>query len=317
MKKTGPIRRILLPVDGSETSRKTIEFAGRLGAALGENLEGVTLLQVMEGSYLGHGASALDLRADLLMQSNTFKKLKIQHINKNIQPFLNKGEGLLKNLGVRARIESRIVDGEPAREIVRMAEDGRFSTIIMGRRGLSPNPVILFGSVTDKVVKSVLRQDVYVVGKNPFKNDKSLIANILVAVDGSPNADRAVDHAARLAAELAPAIQKITLLSVIHLAYYEQKLKSKINPDMEAQKILEKAQRVLWRAAVPEDIIDTRIRIGNPTPEILAETKKGQDQLVILGREGKTSWKRLFLGSVSSTVLHRCQNATVVIVRNE
>ncbi|MDD5223694.1 MAG: universal stress protein [bacterium] len=315
MKKTGPIRRILLPVDGSQTSRQALEFAGRLGAALGKNLEGVTLLQVMEESYLSHIAATRDLRTDILTHSNTFKELKSRHRGEDIQPSLDKGKKLLKNLGIRARIETRIAEGEPAREIVRMAEAGRFSTIIMGRRGVSPAPAFYFGSVTDKVVKLVRRQDVYVVCKNLFRNDGPA-AKMLVAVDGSPDSARAGEYAARLAAALNPSLSRITLLTVIPLANYEQTIKSRIAPDKKTWDLLGKARRAFRQVSIPDDVVTSMIRIGKPAEEILAEAGKARPQLVILGRAGKSRWQRLLLGSVSLAVLHRCQGSTVAIIRS-
>lgn len=306
--------KILLPVDGSEHSKRSVQFAGCLGASLGKGLSSLALLRVVTGSYLARHLSYIDFRADVLKESDTFKKIKEEHVKKNIRPLLDEAENSLKDLGIEAEIEKLISDGDPAKEIMRKADEGKFSTIIMARRGLSEMKEYILGSVTNKVVHAANKQTVYIVGHSILKDKKCPIPNILIPVDGSIYSMKGVEHAACLAADLKASMDKITLLRVINMALLAGRWKEGIDSFDEAREILDTAKETLVKAGIPEEIITTKIRLGQPSEEILKEAEEEEYNLIIMGRKGRTALKDLLLGGVSTTVLHRCQKPTVTIV---
>jgi len=315
MQKKCPIQKILLPVDGSEYSRRAVQFAGYLGASLGINLTDLALLRVISGRYIGRYMPYGDFRADLLKLSDSFKKFKKQHIEKNIKPSLDEGEKILRDLGIGVKIEKLIGEGEPAHEIVRIAAEKGFSTIIMGRRGLSQIMGVLVGSVTNKIAHAVIRQTVYIVGQKILRNKICPVPNILVPIDGSSYSLKGAEHAACLAAELKASVNNVTLLRVINLALFEKRLKQGIDPEAEAEKILDKAKSVFLQAEVPEGLVSTKIRLGQPAEEIFKEADSYN--LIVMGRKGRAALKDFLLGGVSSTILHICQNPTIAIVSSE
>lgn len=316
MKLQYPIQKIILPIDGSEHSKRAIEFTGYLGAALGKGLSNISLLRVMAGSYISRHLSYIDFRADVLQESDTFKRIKEEHIDKNIKPLLDEGEKTLRGLGVEAEIEKLLADGDPADKIIQMANKKKFSTIIMARRGLSEIKGLLLGSVTNKVVHAAGKQTIYIVGQKILKDKACPIKKILIPVDGSTYSMRGVEHAVCLAGQL-KAISKITLLRVINLALYMERLKGGIDPEEEANTILEEAKSVFLKAGISEGVITTKIRAGKPSEEILKEAEEQDYNLIIMGRKGRTAIRDLILGGVSTTVLQRCQNPTVAIVSSE
>lgn len=309
-----PISKILLPIDGSEHSMHAVQFAGCLGASLGKNLKGITLLRVVTGRYMRRHLPYVDFRAEILKLSDAFTKFKERHIEQNIIPALDEGEKILRDIGMKVEIEKLVVDGDPAHEIVRIADEGNFSTIIMSRRGISEVMGILLGSVTNKVVHSATGQTVYVVGHRILKDKKCPVSNVLIPIDGSSYSMKGIEHAAGLAQELKNCIDKIILLRVINLAFYEKRLAEGIDPEDEAKKIIEEAKGIFLKGGIPEELITVRIRVGNPSEEIISEAEEQDHNLIIMGRKGRTALKDLILGGVSSTVLQRCQNPTVAIV---
>ena len=286
-----PVPKILLPVDGSGHSKRAVQFAGCLGASLGKSLLGLTLLHVTAGDYLD------------------------SHIEEKIKPFLDEGEKILKDLGTMVEIEKLVVSGDPAREIIRIAHEGKFSTIIMARRGLSEIKGLLMGSVTSKVIHSASKQTVYIVGYKILQDKACLIPKILIPVDGSVYSMRGVEDAVCLTSELKAHVSRITLLRVINLSLYLKRIREGIDPEEESKRILDEAKEVFLRAGIPERFITTRIKVGQkPAEEIIKEAEEGQYNLVIMGRKGRSALEDLIMGGVSSTVLQRCQNPTVAIV---
>jgi nucleotide-binding universal stress UspA family protein len=312
-----PIPKMLLPVDGSEHSRRAIEFTGYLGLSLGKSLTGITLLRVVAGRYMKRYIPYVDFRADILKLSDSFTKFKEQHIENNVRPSLDDGEKILRALGIKTTVEKLISEGDPAYEIVRIADDKKFSTIVMARRGFAELVEFVLGSVTNKVVHVASNQTVYIVGQKVLKDKICPIPRILIPVDGSSYSMRGVEHAACLAADLKASMSKITLLRVINLAIYEKRLREGIDSEEEAVRILDDAKAVFLQVGVPEGLITTKVRIGNPAEEIFLEAEEKDYNLVILGRKGRTAIKDLLLGGVSTTVLHRLQNPTLAIVSSE
>lgn len=313
MKLYCPITKILLPVDGSEPSKRAVEFTGYLGAALGKALSNISLLRVLTGGYISRHLSYINFRADVLQESDTFKRIKEEHIDKNIKPLLDEGEKFLRDLGVGIEIDKMLADGDPATKIVQIANKKIFSTIIMAKRGLSEIKGFLLGSVSTKVVHSASKQTIYIVGRKVYKDTSCPVPDILIPVDGSTYSMKGVEHAACLAGQLQN-IKKITLLRVINLALFMERLKGGIDPEEEANKILEGAREVFINAGISESLIQSTVKVGNPAEEILKEAEQEDYNLVIMGRKGRSAFKNLILGGVSSTVLQRCQNPTFAIV---
>jgi nucleotide-binding universal stress UspA family protein len=317
-----PISKVLIPVDESEHSRRAIQFAGYLGASLSKSLSDITLLRVVTGRYLARHVSYIDFRAEILIESEAFKRIRDEYIEKDIRPLLDEAEKNLKDIGIGARIEKLIIDGDAAAEIIKLADKRNYSAIIMAKRGLSKIKGFLLGSVTNKVVHAANRQTVYIVGQRILKDKACPIPKILIPVDGSSYSMKGVEHAACLAKDLKASMNKITLLRVINLSLYLERLKEGIAAPLyfykeEAGKILEGAKAVLLKADVPERLITTRVKTGIPSEEILKEAEAEDYNLIIVGRKGRTALKNLLFGGVSSTVLQQCQNPTIAIVSNE
>ncbi len=317
MKLKCPTSKILLPVDGSTDSKRALQFAGYLGTSLSKYLKSLTLLRVLEGGYLSRHMGNIDFRAEDLMQSDTFKRIKEEHIEKDIRPLLDEGEKTLRDLGVKAEIKKLIVDGDPSNEIISNADKGKIFTIIMARKGFSEAKRHFLGSVTSKVVHSAIRQTVYVVGHNIQEDKKCSVPKILIPVDGSQYSMKGIEHASCLTEMLKDSIEQITLLRVINPALNEEKLKKGIVPEEETTKILNEAKEVFLEADISEKIITTKSRTGKPADEILKEAEEGNYNLVIMGRKGRAALKDLILGGVSTTILQRCLNPTVAIVNSE
>ena len=317
MKLQCPIPRILLPTDGSKHARMAVQFAGNLGASMGKSLSGVTLLYVSTGGYLSEHMANIDFRTQVLVESAMFKRIKEQHINQDIKPFLDEEEKILRDAGVKAPIEQLIREGEASNEVIRTADKGNFSAVIMARRGLSELKGLFLGSVTNKVIHAATKQTIYIVGTKISKDKACPIPKILIPVDGSAYSMHGVEHIACLTAPFKESLNRITLLRVINMALYMERLKSGTDPEGEAQQILNDAKAVFLHLGFAEDLIETKAVIGKPTEEILKEADKGAYDLIVMGRKGRTALKDIMLGGVSSAVLQRCQKQTIALISSK
>lgn len=148
-----------------------------------------------------------------------------------------------------------------------------------------------------------------------------LIRNILVAVDGSENSDRALDFALDLAEKYgaAVAILNVSESPVIGAVPLEPTMVSGENMFLFAKDLRKFHEEVLNKAVEhaknvkPNVEISKKLREGHPALEIVAEAKEGFD-IVVLGHQGLGRLREAFLGSISEKVAHLA-HCPVVIVR--
>lgn len=312
-----PLSSFLLPVDGSEPSKKAVGFTGCLTSALGDRVQAITLLRVLAGGYLKrHLSDMAKVRVKgEIIESDIFKTSREEHISKNIKPMLAEAEAELKKFGIKTSIDQKIADGVPSEQILQIAEDGDYSTIIMGRRGISAVREALLGSVTASLLHKPIHQSVYVIGAKAdiLKADTCPIPRILVPLDGSPHAVAAAREAAILAKCYGNAVAEVILLHVIDLARYaKHEYISKSQED-----ILKEAQQIFTDSGINESKIADMVEYGSPGEVILNTAKEKQTNLLIIGRRGRSAFQELFMGSVSREVVQRCNDATVGVVSGE
>jgi nucleotide-binding universal stress UspA family protein len=121
---------------------------------------------------------------------------------------------------------------------------------------------------------------------------------ILVAIDGSPDAEAALRHAFSLARDQHALL---TLLTVAPPPATPIGVGASAPPDM-----LDFHKRILREATdlVPADIgVTTRLERGNPAETILKLVREDDLDLVVMGSHGHSRVHRALLGSVSERVL--------------
>ena len=128
------MRKILCPVDFSETSRKALNAALELADAFSARLNVI----YVSPDYLIRKMRVAEDR------DKTAKALRERAENR-LDDFLR---------GFSLKEAGRVEEGEPGSEIVSFAEREDVDLIVMGARGLGFVQGLLIGSVTDAVLKS-------------------------------------------------------------------------------------------------------------------------------------------------------------------
>jgi nucleotide-binding universal stress UspA family protein len=132
-----PVTKILVPYDGSPSAKNALTLAAHLSIAGREAVTGITVVQVIGGSYLARHVHNVDLRVTRMDKDKDWQRIRQRYLEGEIRPMLAEAQKTLQDLGVKAPIEARILEGKVSEEIIRLARDEHFSTIVMGRRGLS------------------------------------------------------------------------------------------------------------------------------------------------------------------------------------
>lgn len=128
-------RKILVPLDGSEHSRRALRYA--LGLAQAQNAH-VALLHCLD-------------RIPMLIGGEPRKELEkelVREAEKLLAPFAKK----VREIGVEPALI--IKEGHPGEVIVQEAKSGDYDLIVMGSRGLSALQGLLMGSDAHRVLSA-------------------------------------------------------------------------------------------------------------------------------------------------------------------
>ncbi len=127
---------------------------------------------------------------------------------------------------------------------------------------------------------------------------------ILLAVDDSVVAAKAIRRLAKLAKELKDAPQVSLLHVVPRLSRAAEKEFGKAGPgryyDAQSEAVLKALRPQLKRAGLT---FVERKAIGDPAPTILAEARAAKADMIVIGSHGKGALKSLLIGSVTQKVI--------------
>lgn len=203
--------------------------------------------------------------------------------------------------------------GPPAGELVRASKDA--DLVVTGSRGRGPLPAGLLGSVSYAVAAHAACPAVVVRAGHPVQPGPH--HPVVVGVDGSLAAEKALDVAAEMAA------MSGATLRVVHVAH------SSLSPDAQAyvessmagnertKTVRAQAEAMVRRAArrvraayghVP---LETEVLYGNPG-HVLGPlgTHAG---LIVVGTRGHGGFAGLLLGSVSHRIIHDAPCPVMVV----
>jgi nucleotide-binding universal stress UspA family protein len=148
-----------------------------------------------------------------------------------------------------------------------------------------------------------------------------LIQNILVAVDGSENANRALDFALELAEKFDSALVVLNVSEVLAMGVIPQESTTYSFENMvilgkDLRKIHEEiiSKAVSHANAVkPNLVISSILRDGDPATEIVSVAKDNGFDAIVIGHRGSSIARERVLGSISEKVAHMAPCPVVIV----
>jgi nucleotide-binding universal stress UspA family protein len=292
---------IVVPIDGSENALKSLNYLNTLFGSK-HHLK-LTLLHVLPGL-------PPILVEESRKSSSTARQLKEME-KKNIsmaERVLTQAKKRLLGLGFDDKAVETVYRKREigiARDICRWSEDKQADALVVSSQGRSR-------------LEYVKICPVWLV-KGTVKNK-----GILLAVDHSENAMRAVDHAGFI---LAGADAGVTIFhSRRDLRQFVPKEVLEEFPEVQkfwqhkagevVAPYLTKAREMLVQAGLAENQISVKVVDGsrNAAKDILKEAQENAVGTIILGRKGYSNVKDYAMGSVPKKVLERAADMAVCIV---
>jgi len=136
---------------------------------------------------------------------------------------------------------------------------------------------------------------------------------ILVPVDGSDQARKAIDFAANLAKQNDATIHLLHVykLPIIPEGMGEYVISDRIELQALGDKIISVAQDEVRKKGGQH--IEATVMEGDPAERIIAYAKDHDVDMIVMGSRGLGSFKGLLLGSVSNKVSHRADRTCVIV----
>lgn len=221
-------------------------------------------------------------------------------------------------------VQTELIFGHPAQEIVRYADKIMPEFIILGAKGLRATLGILLGGVVQQVVEHANWP--VLVTRAPFNG----LHNILLVLDGSPCSQNALEYLVKFPV---PTDSRVVIMHVLPPPASEQEImtatwaagvdaisiRPSIRDELErAQKEEEERGRNLLALAL-EKYKDHQINVssierrGDAATEILAYTKENSVDLIVAGSRGLSAISGWLLGSVSRKLVHYAECSVLIV----
>jgi nucleotide-binding universal stress UspA family protein len=309
-------KRILVPLDGSARAERALPIAARIARAT----DGTVVL-----------LRAVSLPADLtpyLMPEGALAQRATEEGLAEASRYLASVAQSDTLAGIKT--ETAVVDGLPAPSILAVVGTRNIELIVICSHGYTGFMRWMLGSVAEKVmhhapvpVLMLSERGPIPAGQHP---DAERPLRALIALDGSPLAEEALEPAAHLIAALAaPMRGAVHLVRVLRPPFAEGELGARLPVDKSTREaMLHQAKKYLddiasrfrtgdlaelklsvtWSVAFDADVAGTLIRIAENGEDAEGAGVFGRCDLIAMATHGRSGFARSILGSVTERVLH-------------
>jgi nucleotide-binding universal stress UspA family protein len=215
-------------------------------------------------------------------------------------------------------VTSGTARGNPANEILRELDSGRYDMVVLGASHTTWMGNLLLGSVSTQVLHHA-PCSVVIAHRAPSKGAPNKVAKILVGVDGSESSSDALDTAMKL---LDPWRCAFTVATAVHLPLATVPVYpagpafsgNSISENQE-KRLMDRAWHLVnrgrWRLEGGGFIVESAVLLGRAGPQLLKEADNIGADLAVVGSRGLGPVRSTLLGSVSDQVV-RHASATLV-----
>ena len=296
---TGTQKKILLAVDGSENSLEVVRYAGKIPAFR----EMATVLYNVS-SKIPEAYWDLEKNSSAAWRMSEARAWEKEH-DKVIQGCMRRAEKMLQVAGFhKESIEVKIHNRKQgfARDIAKEAERG-YGGVLVGRKGMSNLKDLVLGSIATKLIEKISFVPILVVGKNPQTG------SVLLALDGSDNATRAVDYVGKVLGGSDYAARLIHVIRSDNPEYVNER-------KMEIKGVFDEARGELIISGFNPDRVTTKIitGAGSRAAAVVQEAQDGDYGTIVVGRRGLSRVRDFLMGRVSNKLIHLAKNQAVWVV---
>jgi nucleotide-binding universal stress UspA family protein len=281
--------KILVAADGSSHSQEVVDLLGRLRFPDHAEIE---IISVLEHPVVFAGSHGIRDRVTAITEARQRQAAEdaVEETRKRLAD-------------CDVNVTSSIHEGHPAEEILQRAETMPADLIVAGSRGLSALDRFLLGSTTERLLKhahcDVLVSRPVAPSAEPAPGEH---LRVMVAYDGSPAADGAIDDLVRLPIGDVSEVRIVSVLSL--LKSFRMDILQHLSNEWAREK--ETAEKAALSAAAKleaagYDRVQVRIEESDDVAHHLIDLAGSWPADVLMtGANGHSRIERFLLGSVST-----------------
>ncbi len=293
--------KILIPYDGSSCAGDAIRDLPRAG--LPREAEAL-ITTVQESWFSGYSVSEMH-KSSILPTNSIAAKPALDEEKANAEllgeyeKMLEKAAKLLYTFFPDWKTETLILNGSPAREIIRQAKKWDADLIVVGSHGQTESKRFALGSVAQKIANEA-ECSVRIVRGQAWKNGSP--GRLLIGLDGSRAATDAVNEVARRMWIMGSEVRLLAVRDLFEKDYEQ------------VCRYLKDARQILERAELS---VTELIENGDPKKIIISAAEEwGADCIFIGENDTAEPNKNSLLGGVATAIVARAQ-CMVEIVREK
>ncbi|GAB4111160.1 MAG: universal stress protein [Roseiflexaceae bacterium] len=302
---------MLVPLDGSATAAQILPYVRVLARAMQASIQLVSVVTHADQYHvvLNRGAWEEMSGDRSIRDPETIDELT--DLRNHTLAYLEGQADILRAEGFSVGMD--VLEGHAAEAIVAAAAEA--DLIAMATHGYSGVRRWAVGSVTDRVLHT---SPVPVFVARALPTHDYAIRRILVPLDGSALARRALAPAVELARTIGAALELLTVvpppISGIEPAITPIVLTSDDVVAMRDRLMGELIEVAGFNHGLA---VDLRIVQGFVAEEISDEAERREVDLIVMASHGYGGWRRLALGSVADKVLHATKTPLLIVHVNE
>jgi nucleotide-binding universal stress UspA family protein len=293
-------QRLLVPLDGSERSIRTAQYLADMPAFQRMELHLFNVLLPMPEGYYDLQMEPAGGRMTAWLYS--WDKMQRGQIETHMEEWRNILLSARYDPGRIRRTVQQCREGI-ARDIIAESKNGYWA-VVARRRGMGGAKGLIMGSVAQKLLSGIDSVPILFIGR------KDNHRRILIAVDGSDNAMRAVDFVASTLGGFDYTVVLLTVLRTDGNQNQDLLLNSAFQSyveemEHEVGKFLTQARDRLVAAGFDASRTTTKIVKGalSRAAAIVQTADQGGFDTIVMGRRGLSRVEQFFAGRVSTKVL--------------
>jgi nucleotide-binding universal stress UspA family protein len=289
------LQKILVPLDGSSAAEIVLPFAEEIAT---KSAAGITLVTAT-------GTEPQDL-----------EPLYRSYLDRTRDKVQDQLSGY--PAGSAVKLDTRVLKGSPADEILHYAEEAKTDLIVMASRGSTSHGPWLLGSIARRV--TVASTEPVLVVKNPATQtaveQKKIFKRIMVPLDGSPAGEAALPFTEELASKLGSElilfhdIQPVASWVGYGMGASYAAIEEPENVRRVALAYLESVRVRLAKKGLPVKVV---LQDGAPAELIIEYAKAEAVDVIAISTHGRSGISRWVFGSVTEKVLQYGKPAVLVV----
>ena len=320
-------RPILVPLSGTDVAEGILPFIGELatkanvplilhGVIDTESANDVDALRDLTGTQHlddrddgqgSDGKDGLDQRDQAASAAKTRAAGRLNEVAND-----------LGKQGIHAEVH--VTFGNPAMEILRVAEEEQCGLVAMSTHGRNPLVRGILGSVTDQVVHHATLPVLTVTPQKAQQyqeTEGSFLNTVILPLDGSELAERARPYVEKLARSLSLEVLLVRVVALDYPAYatgwFADMSRIPYQLEPQAAKYLQSvAQGLEWKGLK----VKTKVFHGSPTQALLDVAQETPNSMVAMTTHGRSGVSRWLMGSVSDAMVRASGDPVLIIPSN-